>query len=390
MLAFGFGFKSCFLLVFFIHMLVISFILLIDGVRKSERSNSWLALLLVLCCMYIAPFMFGYAGWYARDGYREFLFYVPFQQILIIGPVTYFYVKSLLFQEFRIQAREFIHLLPGIIYNIYIILLFVLDSSIYGGDHFYADGRDKDLDLWYQIAGFVSMNLYFGLSLRRYLRYRKAIFESVSYAEEITFTWVGRFLVALLGLLVLRLLFFILNPEWAEFGNKFWYYALFSIIFYFIAIYGYRHAIKREGFFNPPIPKGENFIHENDESTSKDSERVTIENLDFWKIQMDDLMNEKALYTNAQLSLVDVSKELNTNSRNISQIINQGFEMNFNDFINKYRSQAMVEKIKNGEHDRKTLLSLAFECGFNSKSTFNRAFKKYTGKTPMQFIKNLD
>ena len=60
--------------------------------------------------------------------------------------------------------------------------------------------------------------------------------------------------------------------------------------------------------------------------------------------------------------------------------------MNFNDFVNEKRAEAVIEKLKNGEHISNTLLSIALDCGFNSKTTFNRAFKKHTGITPKQFI----
>jgi AraC-like DNA-binding protein len=60
--------------------------------------------------------------------------------------------------------------------------------------------------------------------------------------------------------------------------------------------------------------------------------------------------------------------------------------LNFNDFVNLYRIKALMQKLEEREHDIQTLLSLAFECGFNSKSTFNRAFKRYTTLSPKEYI----
>ncbi|MFM8912794.1 MAG: helix-turn-helix domain-containing protein [Flammeovirgaceae bacterium] len=60
--------------------------------------------------------------------------------------------------------------------------------------------------------------------------------------------------------------------------------------------------------------------------------------------------------------------------------------MNFNDFVNHYRIKALLHRIEEGEHTIQTLLSLAFECGFNSKSTFNRAFKRATLLNPKEYI----
>lgn len=71
----------------------------------------------------------------------------------------------------------------------------------------------------------------------------------------------------------------------------------------------------------------------------------------------------------------------------MSQIVNQGFNVNFNDYVNSLRIAALIQQLKAGEHHTRTLLALALDCGFNSKSTFNRAFKKLTGLTPLEYIR---
>ena len=83
-----------------------------------------------------------------------------------------------------------------------------------------------------------------------------------------------------------------------------------------------------------------------------------------------------------------MAEKLKTNPKQVSQIVNQGFQLNFNDFVNQYRTEAILEKFQKGEQRQKTLLALALECGFNNKSTFNRAFKKSTGLSPQHYLKN--
>jgi AraC-like DNA-binding protein len=70
-------------------------------------------------------------------------------------------------------------------------------------------------------------------------------------------------------------------------------------------------------------------------------------------------------------------------------VINEGTGMNFNDFINRYRVEAVKKAFEQGEHQRKTLEGIAWEAGFNSKSTFLRAFKKHTAMTPTQYKNSL-
>lgn len=101
-------------------------------------------------------------------------------------------------------------------------------------------------------------------------------------------------------------------------------------------------------------------------------------------------METDKLYTNPELSLTQLAKHLQSNPSFISKIINQGFGVNFNDFVNQYRILAVQRQLKTGQHQTQTLLAIAYECGFNSKATFNRAFKKSTGQIPQDYIKSLE
>ncbi len=388
---FHFGPKSTVLLVFFAHGIVFTLLLLMRAVKDDSRSSGWLSFFIFLCSLYITPFMFGYAGWYARDGYREVLFYLPLQQVLLIGPVVYFYTRSLLDPGFVFAKKHIVHFIPALLYLLYTLVVFAVDILMLEEVYFYADGRDKDLAPWYQVAGLVSMFFYFALSLRHYERYKKLAFEMLSFAETVVYRWMQRYLLAVLIILLLRVLFFILHPEWGEFGSKFWYYLCFSLLFYYISIMGYTQAVRMDSPFwsiaaaTEPIASLKAVGHPErleDEGTPTQD----IPDLDGWKARLEGLMEEQRLYANPGLTLPEVAELLETTSRQVSQVVNQGFQMNFNDFVNRYRTLAVIEKLKAGEQRSKTLLALALECGFNSKSTFNRAFKKLTGMTPKAYL----
>jgi AraC-like DNA-binding protein len=94
-----------------------------------------------------------------------------------------------------------------------------------------------------------------------------------------------------------------------------------------------------------------------------------------------DYMKSAKPYLNPDLSLPRLATELNISNHYLSQVINEQFNLNFFDFVNGYRVEAFKEKVKDPEFRHFTLLGIAFECGFNSKSAFNRIFKKYMYNT---------
>ncbi len=385
---FDFSFKSATLLIFFIHGIIFSIILLRKGIQAENRSNIWLAAFIFLCSLYIAPFMFGYAGWYSKKLYREILFFTPFQQLFLLPPVIYFYIKNTLYKSFKSTKKDSVHFIPAIIYLLYSFIILIADKGILDEYYFYANGRDKDFDLWYQIAGFISMIYYLVLSLKMYHHYKKTTYQTVSYADSILFKWIQRFLIAFLLLLVIRLLFFIINPEWGEFGRKYWYYLSFSILFYYISISGLINTAKAiipfhtSDVFKPEPSDDHEAKKIIEEESTQESEQYEI-----LKSKLKELMITDKVFKNPTLTLFDLAQDLSTTPKMISKVINKGFKMNFNDFINTYRSKEVIQKLELGEANLQTLLGIALDSGFNSKSTFNRAFKKHTLLTPKEFIK---
>ena len=100
-------------------------------------------------------------------------------------------------------------------------------------------------------------------------------------------------------------------------------------------------------------------------------------------------MQVQEVYKDPALTLTDLAKKLGTNAAVVSKAVNQNFNMNFNDFINFYRIEHVKLAFQNKEHLASTLLGIAFDSGFNSKATFNRAFKKHLGVSPKDYIQSL-
>jgi AraC-like DNA-binding protein len=420
---FEFNVRSGMLLLFFIAVLIYALLLGFRGRRNDSMPDKLLSIFLVLCCLFIFPWMVGYAGWYDgnKGPYRNILFYVPFQHQLIFGPVIYFYVKSLLNLRFGWRRKDWLHFIPGLLYLLWNLVVFVTDQWVLGR-YFLMDGQaDPDFDTWYQVLGFVSMIFYLVLSIRYYYRYRRFAVQQLSFADSVGFLWVRNFLFAFTAYLVLtgmQQLLGLLSGmgliRELNYGDAWWYYIIFSFIVYYIAISGYNNSTETKVALKllqqdaPPKQLGytqaaartvntdqfesiayeemDGDIFEANTGQADDNGFLSAAELEAWKEKTERLIVGEALYKNPELTLSILAKKLQTNASFLSKVINNGFGVNFNDFINGFRVREVKTLLADPANLNITIMSLAYEAGFNSKATFNRAFKKLTGENPKDFL----
>lgn len=379
-MAFDLNMKSVVLLFFFLNGIIFSILLLKKGVELEKKSSLWMSLFVFTCSLYISPWMLGYANWYAIDGLRELLFFTPLQHYFLLGPVIFFYSKTLLNPEYKFRRKDCLHFIPELVYLLYAAVIFVTDVLILETFYFYADGRDKDLKPPYQIIGTLHLVFYVSISTKMYFSYRSKIYDEFSFAEAITFKWLKRFLIALLIILSARIVFLIIYPNWGNFGEMFWYYFIFSTLFFYIVLMAYTNTVT----FTIPYK-----LTDADQPASEPIAKP-FENLKEKKEELEKQMLEHSLYRNPTLSLKDISEKMDIPKEQLSTIINQGFKMNFNDYVNSHRIGEIEKRFQKGDSSNFTILGIAFDSGFNSKTTFNRAFKKHTGQTPIQYLKKVD
>ena len=99
-------------------------------------------------------------------------------------------------------------------------------------------------------------------------------------------------------------------------------------------------------------------------------------------------MDEEEIYLNPSLSLRELAQSLQIHPNKLSWLINENLSKNFNEYINSWRLTAFQQKALDPENSNITLLGLAYESGFNSKSVFNEFFKRSTGLTPRAWLKS--
>jgi AraC-like DNA-binding protein len=106
------------------------------------------------------------------------------------------------------------------------------------------------------------------------------------------------------------------------------------------------------------------------------------------KLRIELLMETKKPFKECDLNVAELAEILNTKPYILSKIINEHYKKNFRDFINDFRVQEFIKLAQSESYKNYTFLALAHEVGFNSKSTFNLAFKKTTQKSPREFLKD--
>ena len=108
------------------------------------------------------------------------------------------------------------------------------------------------------------------------------------------------------------------------------------------------------------------------------------------KAQLQQLMDEDQPYLNPDLTLRDLAQMLDLPPNHLSQLLNEGFDQNFSEFVNRYRLETFKIKAADQSNRHLTILALAYESGFNSKTVFNTFFKKVMGKTPSAYWKEIN
>ena len=166
------------------------------------------------------------------------------------------------------------------------------------------------------------------------------------------------------------------------------------LILAFICIIGFK-GLKQSSIFNEKILSAVEMETRNailSDSTSKNKAYAGYGLKEDEAVRLSErlktYMEKDRVYTNSELSLKDLATAMETYPHYISQVLNTIIHQNFYDFVNTYRVEEAKRQLLEEGNKCLTILAIALDCGFNSKSSFNRVFKQKTGKTPGEFIKS--
>jgi AraC-like DNA-binding protein len=252
--------------------------------------------------------------------------------------------------------------------SVYLTLI-VLDRVVFG---------DVKI-LWVSLL-LVHGLLYTALSLLLLRKHKKHIQQFASSTHEIDLRWleyiIGALAIMIISVSIFNFVFY--EAPLNEFMN-----ALVLIVIFFMAY----NSLKQKEIFPKDEQERAEVISIADEG-DLDSVRGKIlpdDRLVDIKAVLNDLMINKEPYLDSELNLSTLAKQLNISSHQLSYVINSGYNENFYGFINKYRVEKAKRLLIGSDANKFSMLGIAFESGFNSKTAFNTTFKKITGKTPSEF-----
>lgn len=280
------------------------------------------------------------------------LIFLGLASLLLIGPLFYFYTKSLLNKSFSLKRNSLLHFLPFL--PALLLAIMVNPTFI------------KQTPTWVFIIMFcLYYGHYFFYLCKVYLYLQRA---KQSQGGTVTIEWLYILLYALAAIWLVYVFNLVEEKVPYLVGP-----ILYSIIVYvgtFLAIKrGYINQITHQKYTSTPVSEDE-------------TNRIFI--------KLKKLLEEDQVYKNVNANLSMLSQQLNISTQKLSMIINVMFKANFNSLINDYRIRHSCTLFQDRGFQNYTIAFIAFESGFSSVSSFNTAFKKVTGQTPSSYRKLLD
>ncbi|MDR8390287.1 helix-turn-helix domain-containing protein [Aliifodinibius sp. S!AR15-10] len=367
--------------------------------KKLNRfPNRLLSLLMLVFSTDLAMAAFHSAG--LPEAYPHFIG-IDYPLTLLYGPLLFLYVKTLSKNLKKLSARDWLHFLPFLFLLLYMIPFFF--GTAVDKLEFLGNTPQNSRAWWFSVinhgkvlhgVGYIALVVYY------LFEYRKTLKHNYSSIEKVNLSWLQNFITGAAALGITAVVLHLLNSFETTvilgFGENIYSEMTLLAVTGFVYGIGYMGLNQPEVFVNfNEFDAAEEYDLEDgkeqvDEENTKRSYQKSGLNEREAQQQLERLvetMEQQKLYQKGDLNLADLAGILDLQTHNVTEIINRYLGKNFYDFVNEYRVEEVKKQLENGESQDKTLLAIALDAGFNSKSTFNSVFKKMTGMTPSEYRK---
>jgi AraC-like DNA-binding protein len=300
------------------------------------------------------------------------------------GPLLYLYVRSLALRQSRLKLTDGLHFIPFISFVVYLgIALNSFSSSVSHQPiniHLFAQS------IYFNLLLLASVPIYIMASIPLLKRYQTIISNSFSSLEKINLNWLKYLLWGLAVVWVVVIIEFFLY----QIGLQ--SHTIFISITIFLYALGYLGLTQSTVFsnlliFNESVALIGKKQLKNQQKTAEKYQKSGLkpQQAQIKKEQLLAYMEQHQPYLDEQITLYKLAKQLDLSTHHLSQLINDQCQQNFFEFINGYRIEQVKQCLENSKFNHQSILNIAYDAGFASKSSFNRLFKKAIGKTPSQY-----
>lgn len=316
------------------------------------------------------------------DNLYPSLLSIPYSFLTALGPLIYIYTRAITDTSFKLTEVGLKHFVPLMLetgLQLVMIVQGIADKVLFYNTplYFYV------MPVIYSWT-VISIFYYLNLAVAIINNHENWALSNYSNIKEITLFWLKRLIR------YYRLLWIVWIPFVAVFLLFFrfqlMYVAVVLALYLFLLILTYLTSwIGIEGIGRTTLV----FLKQPDQpAQNKNFSKLSDEDVQGYAKKINKLMTDEKLYLNEHLGLRELALQLEADPNLISYILNNHLKSTFYDFVNKYRVEEVKTRLNNPAYKHLTLLGIALESGFNSKTTFNRVFKQVTGITPTEFQKN--
>lgn len=359
------------------QLLLLAFFLF--SIRKGKpTSNKLLAIFFLLLAFNLGDGLLVYYGFYKKfpqlahleDGF-----------VFLVGPVLYFYTKSIVYKQFKLKTNDILHLIPFTFFTFLFQLFYHLQPEDYQKVIQSAIQQQRlPAGFYFSIVVvYAHIGVYLFYAYRDIVFYRHQIREKFSHLGQRNLDWLMFMIVSVGTLLLLSFVYSFLPLATKTFFNS-------GLIIVIGFIFVFINTIVWKALRQPEIFSGVEDELKKEKyagSSLSEAERNT------GRLRLDLLMTTEKPFLNADITLEELAEKSNMASKKLSQLINENYHQNFFDFINSFRIREAQRLLKESSDANLTVLEVMYQSGFNSKSSFNTLFKKKTGQTPSEFKMSL-
>ncbi|MCL1666047.1 AraC family transcriptional regulator [Elizabethkingia ursingii] len=302
-------------------------------------------------------------------------------------PIFYLYVVSVCYIDFRLKPKHLLHLLPFLIANVILLPRFYMVDP--ASKINFIVNRQSRIELQFTHFLILIQIVVYLIAVFRILRKTKKLYlENYAGANINSYNWLFQFTSVLTVLYLMAILKNAFKFSDYPYISE-WIKIVILVLQLFIICWYLFKALNNPGLFRNVDSKlklvSEIVSEEKNSEPSGTHEKEYNEEL----LKLKEYMAEEKPFLNSSLTIQDVSREIKIPVRELSLLINHQLGQHFYDFVNAYRIESAMGILKDTTKNKVTVLEILYEVGFNSKSSFNTAFKKHTGNTPTHYRKTL-